>query len=133
MRLLVSVLVLGLTACGTSLQSGGSVQGVRLAATPTAARDSIVLTLTNGSALDVGYNLCTTAIERLTGDTWQSLPTDRVCTMELRTLQPGGQDRFTTTLPAGAAPGDYRFATGVNIPLEGERSTVTSNVVRVGS
>lgn len=133
MRKLVGALIVALAGCGPALQSGGPVENVSLSAAPTAARDSIVLTLRNQSSQRVGYNLCTTAVEQRTTDGWQNLPTDRVCTMELRTLEPGSDATFTTTLPAGAGNGDYRFVTGVEIPLSGERRTVPSNVVRVAS
>lgn len=133
MRKLVAVMVITLGACSSSLQSGGSVGNVSLTAAATAAGDSIVLTLANGSAQPVGYNLCVTAAERRDGETWQNVPADRVCTMELRTLNAGDQTTYTTTLPAGAAAGDYRFATRVEIPLNGEQQTVTSNIVRVAS
>jgi hypothetical protein len=132
MRNLVAAMALALGACA-SLPSGGSVGNVSLTAAPTAAGDSIVLTLANRSAQSVGYNLCVTAVERRNGDTWQNVPVDRVCTKELRTLDAGDQTTYTTTLPAGAAAGDYRFATSVQIPLSGEQQTVTSNVVRVAS
>lgn len=113
------------------MQSGDAVDGVSLAATPTATRDSILLTLRNESAQPVGYNLCSSAVERRAGTDWQNQPTDRVCTMELRTLSAGEQATFTTTLPAGATPGDYRFVARVAIPLNGELRTVASNTVSV--
>ena len=125
------LLGVAVAACGPSMQGGGSVNNVSLEAAPTAARDSIVLTLTNGSGQQVGYNLCPTAVEQRVDTGWQTVPNDRVCTMELRTLEPGANATYTTTLPAGTTAGDYRFAAGVEIPLGGERRTVSSNIVRV--
>lgn len=120
-------------ACTSSMQRGAAVEGVSLGAVPSAARDSIVLTLHNGSTQGVGYNLCPTTVERQTAGAWQPLASDRVCTMELRTLNPGEQATFTTTLPAGAAAGEYRFVTKVAIPLNGELRSVASNTLPVGS
>lgn len=131
MRALV-VLGLVLCACGPSMQGGGSGD-IRLAAAATAAGDSIELTLTNRSAQEIGYNLCTTAIERRVGDDWQPVRTDRVCTMELRTLQPGAEATYRTTLPPGTTAGDYRFHTTVHLLSAEERRDVRSNVVRVAA
>jgi hypothetical protein len=125
------LLGLALSACGPSMQSGASVSNVSLNAAPTAAGDSIVLTLTNGSGQQVGYNLCPTAVEQRVDTGWQAVPNDRVCTMELRTLEPGTNATYTTAFPPGTTAGDYRFAAGVEIPLGGERRTVSSNLVRV--
>jgi len=122
-----------LLACGTSLQSGAELQGVRLGVAPAsvAAGGTVVLTLTNGSAEAVGYNLCTGTLERREGDDWRPIPSDRVCTMELRTLEPGRQDTFRLQLPAGITAGEYRFRTAVELPTPGERRDVASEQFRV--
>src|SRR5690606_15095996 len=70
-----------------------------------------VLTLRNGSTAPVGYNLCTSTLMRHNGSEWEPVPSDRVCTMELRVLAPGEEDQFTVAMPAELAPGSYRFET----------------------
>ncbi|HEX6308493.1 MAG TPA: immunoglobulin-like domain-containing protein [Longimicrobiales bacterium] len=126
------VLGLVLCACGSSMQ-GGTGGDIRLAAAPAAAGDSIELRLTNNSADDIGYNLCTTAIERQVGTAWQPVQTDRACTMELRTLEAGGETTYRTTLPPLATAGEYRFTTTVEILEAGGRRTISSNTVRIAS
>jgi hypothetical protein len=132
MRILTTATIM-LMACTPSFQGGEPSNGVRLGATPTAAGDTIVLTLLNGSAGDVGYNLCTSALERRTADTWEPVPTDRVCTMELRLLPPGERATFPLTLPPGAPAGDYSFTTRVEDMAAGTARTVRSNTIRVRS
>jgi hypothetical protein len=122
-----------LLACSSSLQSDTEQQGVRLAVAPAsvAAGGNVALTLTNGSAEAIGYNLCTSTLERREGGDWRPVPSDRVCTMELRTLEPGRQDTFQLELPAGITAGEYRFRTGVELPAPGARRDVVSEPFRV--
>ena len=89
--------------------------------------NSVDLTLNNGSASAIGYNLCSSALMRRTGNTWTSVATNQMCTMELRTLPPGESAHFRHTLPSGIAQGDYRYETGAETPLNGERTGVISN------
>lgn len=101
-------------------------QSVRLNASPTANR-TVVLTLTNDSTSAVGYNLCSSGLQRRDGSQWTDVPTDEVCTMEIRTLQPGQSANFEKRLPPSAGAGEYRYVTGVEIPLNGSRVGVQSN------
>lgn len=91
----------------------------------------VELELDNGTEDRIGYNLCTSALERRTGSSWVNVPTDTMCTMELRTLSPGQKDRFTHQLPAGLSAGEYRFVTGVEAPLGAPQTSVVSNSFRV--
>src|SRR6185295_1914197 len=50
---------------------------------------TILLTLRNSSAQPAGYNLCSSALERRIDDTWTRVPTDEICTMEIRRLASG--------------------------------------------
>ena len=95
--------------------------------TLTAARTGtqVTLTLRNGSPVPVLYNLCSSALQRRSGATWEAVPTDEICTMELRTLESGNSATFEKTLPSTAGPGEYRYVT--NVESEGERVIVTSN------
>lgn len=129
MRTIV-VAALLLCACST-LQSGAD--NVSLAVDPASAApgDSITLTLTNGTSTQIGYNLCTTGLERQQGSGWEAVPSDRVCTMELRTLEPGQQTSYRSTLPDPLPPGDYRAFTTVEMMGAGDRVTVRTDTFRV--
>lgn len=78
-----------------------------------AAGDPVTLVLTNGSNEAAGYNLCPSVLSRESSGEWIAVPSDRVCTMELRSLEPGAEDRMTLELPADLTPGRYRFETTV--------------------
>lgn len=52
----------------------------------TNAGATMTLTLRNGSKEQIGYNLCTSAIETTSG---KNIESGRVCTMEPRTVEPG--------------------------------------------
>ena len=78
-----------------------------------------ILTLRNGSTNPIGYKLCTSTLMRHTGNEWEPVRSDRVCTMEIRTLQPGEQDQFPVTIPEGLTPGSYRFETTISDPEGG--------------
>jgi hypothetical protein len=130
----IAVLV-GFGACAPNMaengpNGGGVVEGLQLQVDRSVASPGgeIRITLTNGSNAQVGYNLCVASLERLMGGEWAAVPESpaEVCTMELRTLAPGGTDRFTHTVPSGLGAGTYRFATRVEAPLGGGMVTVRS-------
>lgn len=114
--------------------SAEDTAGVRLmlAATSAAPADTITITLDNTSSATVGYNLCTSSLERRTGDEWQPVPSDRVCTMELRMLEPGEQAGFPLPLPPDLTPGEYRVVTGLHPTDADERVDVASTPFTVG-
>ena len=103
---------------------------VRLSASPsrTAAGSTMTLTLANSANYTVGYNLCTSAIETAGG---ANVPLDRVCTMELHSLQPGRSANYSFELPANLADGRYRFSTGTENMDAGTRAAVKSNIFTV--
>lgn len=129
---LLATLLLG--ACGPSMQSAPG-PGLILEVVPDAvsAGDRVELVLGNGTSGTVGYNLCTSALERRAGGGWEAVPSERVCTMELRTLDPGGEDRYSLELPAGLDPGEYRFTTAVEDLDAGSRTDVASDPFVVSS
>lgn len=92
---------------------------------------AILLTLRNESGGLIGYNLCTTAMERRSGDSWNAVPSDGVCTMELRTLASGGTATYTRQMPANLPAGDYRFVTRIEIPLGGGHDRIVSNTITI--
>jgi hypothetical protein len=91
------------------------------------AGGDIELTLTNRSEHELGYNLCTSAIERQPPGGTQPIPLAEACTMELRLLAPGAAATFRHTLPAAVVPGTYRAHTGVEWPLGESRVGVVSS------
>lgn len=78
---------------------------------------AVTLVLSNGTAHQIGYNLCGSGLEQRQGGSWRAVPQDGVCTRELRILAPGQQARYQTRLPGFLAAGEYRFRTGVETPL----------------
>lgn len=98
----------------------------------TAPGETVELVLHNGSQGGIGYNLCTSALERRVGEGWEPVPSDRVCTMELRMLEPGQDARYPLELPQDLAAGTYRASTNVERMETGAREGVTSNTFEVG-
>lgn len=90
--------------------------------------DTIVITLSNQSSGNVGYNLCASGLERRNGSSWVPVPAvpERVCTAELRILPPGTDASFRSVYVTPLPPGEYRVTTGVEIPV-GTRTVVSSN------
>lgn len=114
MRAVAFASVVLLLACAPSPESG-ETGDVRLNVEPESlsAGDSITLQLSNGSAEPVAYNLCTSELERLSDGEWQAVPSDRVCTMELRSLPGGQRVRYELDLPSDLPAGEYRYRTRV--------------------
>lgn len=98
-----------------------------------AAGSVAVIRLTNRYDHALGYNLCHSVLERQQGVAWETAPRegDRVCTMELRLLDPGRsvtyEFRLASSLPAGA----YRFRTTLENMRTGAREPVVSNAFTV--
>lgn len=103
---------------------------VSLSAAPVEAAEgaTITLMLSNGSDERIGYNLC--ASELQTGD-GRPVPTANVCTMELRTLEPGATADHRYKLPLNMPDGSYRFLTRVEWMHSGRRSGIPSNSFEV--
>lgn len=100
-----------LGACGPSGSAEGRGGDLGLAVEPEVAQpgDSVVLLLRNGSGEPIGYNLCTSRLERREESEWVRLPPDRVCTRELRTLPHGEVARYPLALAADLDAGSYRY------------------------
>lgn len=128
--LLVPALLCG---CNTTPEADPPMGDVRLAVAPTPADAGgrVTLTLSNGADESAAYNLCTSALQRRAGGAWEPVPEDRVCTMELRLLEPGAEATFTVDLPAGLPAGEYRYLTNVEMSAGGERMAVWSEPFRV--
>jgi hypothetical protein len=78
-----------------------------------AAGQPVTLILNNQTPWPLGYNLCTSLLERESGGSWEPVPEDRICTMELRLLAPEAESREQIELPSALDPGSYRFSTNV--------------------
>jgi hypothetical protein len=102
-----------------------ATESVTLSASRTGER--VMLTLRNGSAVTVGYNLCSSGLQR--GPAWEPVETGEICTMEIRQLQPGDSATFEKTLPPDLAAGEYRYTT--NVYPGAVTTAVTSNPFRV--
>ncbi|HVS30821.1 MAG TPA: hypothetical protein VMS98_05145 [Thermoanaerobaculia bacterium] len=92
---------------------------------------AIRLALDNGSPEMIGYNLCHSQLQRRTAAGWTQVPSDEVCTMELRTLNPGHDATFEKRLPAGLPAGEYRYITNVESPLGTAQTGVATAPFRV--
>ena len=84
---------------------------------PHAPGDTVRVTLANRAEGTIGYNLCTTALERRSGDAWTRVASERICTMELRTLEPRARADYPLALEPDLPSGTYRFRTQVHMPL----------------
>ena len=99
-------MIRALVAIGASACAACASPAITLSATVSQER-SLELRLRNVSAQAIGYNLCASALERRSGAAWQRVASNRICTMELRSLAPGEEARYVIPL-AGLAPGGYR-------------------------
>ena len=95
------------------------------------SESTIVLTLRNESRATVGYNLCSSTLERRVAGSWQTVPEEIVCTRELRTLAAGASATFDRHVRPTLAPGEYRFVTQVESPLGGRMATIASNTLTI--
>lgn len=137
MRILLAgavALLVCFCGCGPSSRVGGSADGVDLGMEPStvSAGDSVTLILTNHGPDAVGYNLCTSELQRRAAEAWSPVPSDRVCTMELRTLPAGEEARFTARLPAELAAGEYRYRATVYALDTEERRVVGTDPFSLG-
>jgi hypothetical protein len=122
-------------ACAPQTQSSDVSAGfAELTVAPATVRagGNVELRLTNRSAHSLGYNLCTSALERSQGDGWgEGVPLNEACTMELRTLAPGASAAFSGTLPAAVPPGIWRVRSRIEWPLGQDMVGVASEPFEV--
>ena len=122
------------TACTTTAQTGGEdAATLRVEPATVSAGGSLKLVLENGLDEPLGYNLCTSALEWRRGEVWEPIPSDRICTMELRILEPGQAADFAFAMPERPQlpAGEYRAVTGVEHMTSGGRTEVRSEPFRV--
>lgn len=128
------LLAVTLGACATT--GSGPTDDMSLRVTPERAApgDTVTLVLRNDSEDTLGYNLCTSDLFRRTdADTWDAVPSDRACTMELRSLSPRQRATFRLELAADVAPGTYRFETRVEVIQRDVRETVVTEPFEIES
>ena len=130
MRKLAFLGILLVTACTatppapTSQTSSGSVE-VRLHA-ERVSPGTVRLTLDNGASQPIGYNLCSSELQRPSGTSWVRVETGDVCTMEIRALNPGFDATFEKKLPSALPAGEYRYVTSVESPMGGSHMLVAT-------
>lgn len=120
MKSFVLILALIVSACApvTGIDQPSTSPAARVRFTLEPVSPGVVrLMLDNGASEPVGYNLCTSRLQRNDGGTWVAVPTDEVCTMQISTLNPGHDATFEKRLPAGIPTGEYRYVTRVEIPF----------------
>lgn len=122
MKKLCILLLTLATLVGCAMTAAGA-NGVTLTAAKSG--EKVRLTLLNESGSAVGYNLCSSSLQRSSGATWENVPTDQMCTREIRQLENGGSATFEQTLPSGLSAGEYRYAT--TLYGDNESSQVASN------
>lgn len=135
MKIFLLPVLLALSGCAASspgpFEAEYAPVGVQLAAGPSPARARGVaeLSLQNGAALPVGYNLCMAALEQFEAGLWIPARSHAVsCPQEFASLVPGATATGQAPLPGSLEPGLYRFvkqlsASSENLPdvqLRGE-------------
>jgi hypothetical protein len=121
---LLTVLACALMACQPHPPEGGPTEAARAAGEPDgllwtdrasyAPGSSATLFLRNAYDTQLGYNLCFSALERRTdAGAWEpsAVQEDRVCTAELRILEPGDTASFQLRIPPPLPAGEYRYRT----------------------
>lgn len=93
---------------------------VKLSAAPTSVPRGGTLTLRE----PLGYTLCTSAIEKANG---QTVHIGRICTRELRTLQPGRSASYDYELSPEIAAGRYRILANAERMNSGTHDVTRSN------
>ena len=122
-------------ACSPAARGASAEADIVFSVEPARVRagETVTLVLRNQSSDTLGYNLCSSALEREANGQWQPVPSDRMCTMELRMLTPGESARYPVALEASVGAGPYRFVTSVERMGSGTRASVTSAPFAVGS
>lgn len=139
-RTFALLLTAALAACGggeknplSPLGSSGAATIPGLAYTTNrtayARNDEIVSQLVNTSERDVGYNLCTSALERRTGSGWVVVRRnpDHPCILPLYILRPGQTASYRELASVVPSAGTYRLRAHVETPLNNGMRHITTN------
>jgi hypothetical protein len=97
------------------------------------AGSAITVRLVNTTARSVGYNLCTSQLERNDEEVgWTRVrQAEEACTQELRTLRPRQSTVFTFKIAPHIKPGEYRVASDVRDLQAGTAVTLVSAPFKV--
>ena len=90
-----------------------------------------VIRLRNATSGELGYNLCTSSLERGVPAGWEPVANDRPCTRELRILAPGAVATYEQRLAPELANGNYRFRASVEHMGAGRAEQVESNTFEI--
>lgn len=133
MKIPLTAVAVLLCACSSSMQTGDPAGDVTLSVAPERAApgDSVTLTLDNRSSEQIGYNLCSSGLQQQTAAAWDPVPSDVACTMELRTLEAGGETTYRMALPSTLQEGRYRYVTNIEVMETGGRRGIISGPFRV--
>lgn len=127
----------GLVAGPEGLQTGNSLLGheadvvLRTDAEAYAPGASMTLILEHQGGERVGYNLCVHRLEARSGESWEALASNRICTAHIAELAPGQTATYETTVPTGLAEGEYRVRLPLYLPERGEQRDVLSDALWV--
>jgi hypothetical protein len=126
-RCLVVALSCALVACQATPRADTTVPtadvSLTLDRTSYTAGATATMRIRNSTNDTFGFNACSSrTIERQNGSSWtpHSEP-DRMCTMELRLLQPKETQSAATDLPSNLTPGTYRMV--LTLSLQGREAT----------
>lgn len=134
MKTWITILLVGAAVDGCGTVTGDPVGDPAVALTLSPSRpvpgDSATLTLRNRTTEDIGYNLCTSGLQRRDGTAWIPVPEDRVCTLELRSLRPGDEDSFTLAVPDTISGEAYRYVTNIEHLVAGRSDSASTEEFR---
>jgi hypothetical protein len=131
-------LVLVTVACGSVPETGSTIPDETepvIATEREHYRPGQVATLSLSNPLDerIGYNACAWTLELHRDDGWETAPyeDERVCTMELRILEPGGAASPTFAFDDSLPAGSYRFRAILHRLDTGSRKIHRSGTFRI--
>jgi hypothetical protein len=117
-----------LSGCAAGGDASRPAVGLQFTVSPRypTAGDSVTLTLSNGEAAAVGLNLCTARLIRGASGPGDSVPEERMCTMELRILEPGAADSVRLVLPDTLSGPSYHYLLTVERQGAGETVEIST-------
>ena len=95
------------------------------------AGDIVVLQLENKSNENIGYNLCSAQLEQQKVTNWEIVPSDRMCTAVVYTLEPGKSTTYEIKLDDNMAAGEFRFIAEIHLLESKVKGRRLSNTFKV--
>lgn len=95
------------------------------------AGETVVLSLENKSDEDLGYNLCSAYYEQKNENGWLAMPSLRLCTAEVYSLEPGRITTYEYELDASLPAGEYRFVAIIHLLKTEMKGKRISNIFAV--